>query len=243
MTRYRVAITERSLGSNEYIEPESEAINQIDSRGIMQKWEDGEYDENYAYDFDFDGVLCRDRIVDEQTYEESLVSAEPLYLPKHARLIVTGRHIEHYNLSAQWLERHGVTFDRMVMRDFEITGDFVEQVAYFKAQEYKASDCMVFVESDYNQAERINQLSGKAVLCPGKAMFPPIHLDIRKEVQETLAIKTCKSRSTEGCGCGGMARCARGKGRDSIVYYPDCLACIKAGEADLPGGTDDPIKR
>ncbi|WP_165235373.1 hypothetical protein [Aquisphaera insulae] len=32
------------------------------------------------------------------------------------------------------------------------------------------------------------------------------------------------------CGCGGLARCSLGKGRDGLVNHQDCLACLRAGD-------------
>jgi hypothetical protein len=59
----------------------------------------------------------------------------------------------------------------------------------------------------------------------------------RPSVAESLrmveAMKACPHRTAEtGCGCGGMARCALGKGRgDGLVNHADCFACLQSGSA------------
>jgi hypothetical protein len=55
----------------------------------------------------------------------------------------------------------------------------------------------------------------------------------RPSVAESLSVlermKACPHRTDEtGCGCGGMARCALGKGRDGLVNHADCFACLQA---------------
>jgi hypothetical protein len=47
---------------------------------------------------------------------------------------------------------------------------------------------------------------------------------------DTLAeMKRCPERTPEaGCGCGGLARCALGKGREGLVNHADCFACLQA---------------
>jgi hypothetical protein len=46
-------------------------------------------------------------------------------------------------------------------------------------------------------------------------------LDLLKRMKE------CPYRTDEtGCGCGGMAKCALGKGREGLVNHLDCFTCL-----------------
>jgi hypothetical protein len=68
-------------------------------------------------------------------------------------------------------------------------------------------------------------------------MTPEARQELLITIDQVKAISLCRQRSVDGCGCGGRGRCGLGKGRDGIVYHPDCLACIRSGQADLPPGT------
>lgn len=63
---------------------------------------------------------------------------------------------------------------------------------------------------------------------------PPPIMDepARPPVTESLILlermKGCEHRTTETeCGCGGLARCALGKGREGLVNHADCFACLQ----------------
>jgi len=58
----------------------------------------------------------------------------------------------------------------------------------------------------------------------------------RPVVAESLAtldrMKACPHRTSEtSCGCGGMARCALGKGHDGLVNHADCFGCLQSPAA------------
>lgn len=55
---------------------------------------------------------------------------------------------------------------------------------------------------------------------------------LRPSVAASLSVlermRECDSRTEEtSCGCGGLARCARGKGRDGLVSHTDCFSCLQ----------------
>ena len=123
--------------------------------------------------FDFDGILCRDCTHDENDdgprYRQFLRTATPLFLPRRASipLIVTARHERYRAETVAWLSRHRVTCQNLVMRTFDVDpGQWVEEIADFKAREYIASVCQLFAESEPEQAVRIANRSGRPVLCP-----------------------------------------------------------------------------
>lgn len=46
-------------------------------------------------------------------------------------------------------------------------------------------------------------------------------------VRKLNLMKACDYRLSESdCGCGGLARCLLGKGRDSLVNHFDCFDCL-----------------
>lgn len=129
--------------------------------------------------FDHDGILCRDftpeECRDEASYRAAMATIEPLHLPRRrpVPLVVTARPESCRDLTEAWLDRWGVRVDKLVMWDGEPHPP-AEQIAPWKARHYAASSCAIFAESDPYQAERINALTGKPVLCPQAGrVFPP----------------------------------------------------------------------
>jgi uncharacterized HAD superfamily protein len=129
--------------------------------------------------YDFDGILCVEcpPIDDDrdQRYLRFLESAAPLFLPRRlpVPLIVTGRHERYRPQTVAWLARQRVRVERLVMRDWDGAHDPM-RIAGFKARHYAASACGLFAESELAQAERINHLTGKPVLCPAAGrVYPP----------------------------------------------------------------------
>lgn len=122
--------------------------------------------------FDIDGVLCVDP-TDEQNddgkkYREFLFDAEPLYIPgSKLGTLVTSR-LEKYRFETEtWLKKQGVQYDNLVMLDLP-NADARRRAnnhGKHKAQEFKKSDYVLFVESDLRQAIEINRLTKKPVFC------------------------------------------------------------------------------
>ena len=163
----------------------------------------------------------------------------PLYRPTRSiPVIITGRHKDEEADIRSWLDGHGYKYDRIRMRCFDLEGDADEQIATYKADEFRSSQCSIFVESNVKQAETINRLTGKMVLCPDVAVYPPTTPNVSRMMADLQAIKTCTVRTTEGCGCGGKAKCGLGKGQDGLVHIQDCLACHAEGKSKVPGGHD-----
>lgn len=122
--------------------------------------------------FDMDGVLCCDPEVsandDGPRYMNFLRSAKPLYLPtRRIDAIVTARLEKYRQVTSEWLERHKVQYNRLVMLDLP-TMEARQKLkchAQFKAETYKASKAELFVESSHSQALTIASLARKPVLC------------------------------------------------------------------------------
>jgi len=175
--------------------------------------------------YDFDGVLCRD---EDPT--------QPLYLPRRARvpLIVTGRHESARGETLAWLDRWGVRVDQLVMRDFDEPHHIDRhRIAALKAEHYGRSGCVLFAESDEWQAQRINVLTGRAVLCPAAGrVFPPRvppPADPRpapttRDPALLELVRQCPDRSNTGRPCRCTWRC---RGTGEIVSLETCLSCVR----------------
>lgn len=131
--------------------------------------------------FDFDGIICRDFTESEvetpESYRAAMESIESLFLPRRrpVPLVVTARPESTRGLTMEWLNRWGVTVEKLVMWPGEAPprGPAREEVAEWKAKHYAGSDCILFAESDPYQAEAIAELSRKPVLCPAASrVFP-----------------------------------------------------------------------
>lgn len=130
---------------------------------------------------DMDGVLCLDPTTtdndDGPLYEAFLAQVRPLHLPtQRIGAIVTSRLERYRPLTEQWLERHGLVYDKLVMLDLPdaATRQRLGIHARFKAEYYRNSDATLFIESERQQATDISQISGKPALwLSGRVLFQP----------------------------------------------------------------------
>ena len=130
---------------------------------------------------DFDGILCHDperwQDDDGENYRQFILNAKPLYLPRKAPvpLIVTAR-IERYRAETmEWLTRHRIRVNQLIMHPAHSTRERErDNVAAYKARHFAAwakvhrprPAPLMFVESDPRQAERIFHLTGHMTVCP-----------------------------------------------------------------------------
>lgn len=136
--------------------------------------------------YDMDGVLCRDptpaESADEAAYRRFLVEAEPLLIPTgRIRKIVTSRLEQDRAATEDWLARHGVAYDELVMldlpsraarRQFGVHGEFKSTVYRDDRQ------ALLFVESEPAQATLIAKTSRKVVFdYEGRRMVQPQNAD------------------------------------------------------------------
>lgn len=130
---------------------------------------------------DIDGVLCRDCLVEEDDegdrYARFLETAEPLFLPTaKVGWLVTGRLERHRSATEAWLQRHGVSYDKLVMHP---AGSNAERKASggggrFKGDFYRKVQAGLFIESNAWEADQISRMSGKPVLCmDSRSMVTP----------------------------------------------------------------------
>jgi uncharacterized HAD superfamily protein len=124
---------------------------------------------------DFDGILCEEPQVPDaddgpglERYRQWLINARPgsLLPRKHPiPLIVTGR-LERFRAETEeWLKRHRVKWDKLVMHPADKASER-KNVGEWKGRIFAESRCGFFVESDPRQAPTIAEVSGKPVICP-----------------------------------------------------------------------------
>lgn len=123
---------------------------------------------------DIDGVLCLDPTGkqndgDGPRYQKFLQTATPLILPTYLiHSLVTARLERWRAFTEQWLERHNVRYKNLIMSQCKTAKDrgnhtnhATEKALYYK----KTKETFLFIESSWLQAQTIQQISGKAVLC------------------------------------------------------------------------------
>tara|TARA_Y100001938_G_scaffold68727_1_gene95346 strand:- start:344 stop:1318 length:975 start_codon:yes stop_codon:yes gene_type:complete len=126
---------------------------------------------------DFDGILCPnvpfEILEDEEKHKEWLSNVKPFYhrLPKFkCKGIVTARFERYRDITENWLARHNVKYERLVMMPNEMEEDrlrdHVETSSTYKAKHFVKSDAKFFIESEVPEAIRIRKKSGKLVICP-----------------------------------------------------------------------------
>lgn len=132
---------------------------------------------------DFDGVLCRDcdpwQDDDGPKYDEFIRTAVPLYTPRRSAipLIVTARIEKYRRPTEEWLVRHGIRWNKLVMHPAKTLQERMRtDIAGYKARHFSAWVAQetakrhpgphVFVESDDRQAQRIGKITGMLTICP-----------------------------------------------------------------------------
>lgn len=121
---------------------------------------------------DIDGVLCFDPAHadndDGERYRCFLMSATPLLRPtSHVGTLVTSR-LEKYRPETEaWLKSQGITYDRLVMLDYPDRGTRMRLNTYsaHKAQAYRASGAVLFIESEIRQAVEVATMAKAPVCC------------------------------------------------------------------------------
>lgn len=176
---------------------------------------------------DFDGILVPDMVPPEWTIEaitEMQRNQPPLYLPRRSvvPMICTGRGEDCRESSEYWLRKHGVRWNRLVMRP-ESVGHDHESIATFKAGHYAESECTLFVESSVRQSKIIAKLTGKMVLCPKAGLIiPALAQEPATYSPEIYALaRSCVDR---GCKTGCQYSVCN-KFNKEAHFQTDCLPC------------------
>lgn len=135
---------------------------------IMQHHE--EFMERFL--FDIDGVFCLEP-PDERNEEEYLKyieNATPLFIPRtKIGGIITFRLLKNKEITQRWLEKVGITYDKLMMFNANSWEERMESGVtpeQYKAWNYKKNEqFMLMIESSDYQASRIAEMAGKPVYC------------------------------------------------------------------------------
>jgi orotate phosphoribosyltransferase len=121
---------------------------------------------------DIDGVLCRDPLEEENDdgarYRDFLGTVRPLIVPTlEIGWLITCRLEKYRSLTEQWLKEHKFRYKNLVMMDLPDKASRIAagSHAVFKAEHYRKTKAILFIESSLSQAGEIVRLSGKPVYC------------------------------------------------------------------------------
>jgi len=120
---------------------------------------------------DMDGVLCEDPTMIENiegiNYIKFLENAKPKFLPtKKIKYIISGRLEKYRKETEEWLKKYNIEYENLILLNCDNHKDrFKMDVAKFKADIYKNSNCFLFIESNLEQAVNICKFSNKQVFC------------------------------------------------------------------------------
>jgi len=139
---------------------------------FLAEWQFMGLDDTAQYMVDMDGVLCEDcsgKYADEGAkYLAWMKTVRPLFLPLRGAVhtVCTSRLEKWRGETTAWLRRHNVHYKRLSMWPAPI-GKRHE----YKAEVYAKSDCALFVESSFFEAERIHELTKRPVLSIERMRF------------------------------------------------------------------------
>ncbi len=127
---------------------------------------------------DLDGVFCPggppENSNDGGLYENYILNA-PLKLRPSYKLgaIVTSRLEKWRGQTREWLARHEIQYDELIMLDLPTAERRRQLQLYgrYKADVYAAMGGRLFVESDCGQAHQIAQITGRPVFCTDTGVF------------------------------------------------------------------------
>lgn len=121
---------------------------------------------------DIDGVLCRDPSFDENDdgprYQHFIETVDPLYRPVFdIGWLVTCRLEKYRAETVQWLAKHQIPYKNLVMLDLPSKQERVAKDCHaeFKAKIFRKTGAIFFIESNYQQAIQIAEMSRKPVFC------------------------------------------------------------------------------
>lgn len=124
---------------------------------------------------DMDGVLCRDCTREEdddgEKYKKFLKKADLKFKPLDKKkikigAIVTGRLEKYRPQTEDWLKKHGIRYDRLIMCPAKNKEERrAMNPAKWKGEIYKELPQMFFIESSVKESPTIRDVSGKLVYC------------------------------------------------------------------------------
>ena len=127
---------------------------------------------------DLDGVLCIDPTPeqndDANNYREFIRTAKPKFIPKHKiKAIVTCRLEKYRTETEKWLKAHNIQYEHLYMLDLpdKATRQKLNMYGKYKADIYKQTKAVLFIESSPKEAIEIHSITLKPVYCLGDGYF------------------------------------------------------------------------
>ena len=127
---------------------------------------------------DIDGVLCEDpgisELISKKKYENFIVNASPKFIPtKKVGYIVSSRKEQYRKVTEDWLAKYKIEYDQLIMLSEDKSNRVMGNLEYgeYKASIYSKTNCFLFIESNYEQAVKICELSGRQVFCMENHLF------------------------------------------------------------------------
>ena len=121
---------------------------------------------------DFDGILCPDFTSEEDDdgwrYIQAMQNTKCLVPQKtHIYAIITARLEKYRPWTEQWLKKHGITFENLIMGGWETKTERERScIGSYKAGCAEKLGCELFIESCPRQAVVIKDKASCVVLCP-----------------------------------------------------------------------------
>lgn len=136
--------------------------------------------------FDIDGVLCLDPPVDDDgpIYKNYIATATPLYIPSVPIDTIVSCRLEKYRkITEEWLKTNGVRYSKLILLNMETLEQRQKWGKHgeYKAQVYKKSDDVIFIESSLSQAITISKISQKPVFCTETFEIINNHSQIKRQ--------------------------------------------------------------
>lgn len=119
---------------------------------------------------DMDGVFCRDCEREEdddgENYQKFLETAAPRFKTRFPiGAIVTSRLEKYRAQTERWLKQHGLEYGELIMGPWCSKDERRGKQAAWKAEIFKNSKFLLFIESSEKEAIDIARISGKPVWC------------------------------------------------------------------------------
>jgi uncharacterized HAD superfamily protein/glycosyltransferase involved in cell wall biosynthesis len=155
--------------------------------------------------FDMDGVLCIDPPEEDnddgQRYIDYILNAPVLCIPKkRISCIVTSRLEKYRPQTEEWLRNNNVLYRELIMLDLPTAEERRRLRAHapFKANVFAARNEILFIESNWKQAQQIAKIADKPVICTENDVFlyGADHLKSLKNSGQLFDLETL-SRETE----------------------------------------------
>jgi len=130
--------------------------------------------------FDMDGVICEDCPSDidlnESLYIEWIKNARPYLIPVYKIDYIISNRLEKYRPETEeWLRRHDVKYDKLILWDIESKKDRKDLFAEYKADKLLSLKPSVYFESSYQQAKQIWESTRIPTICIDEMIaFGPI---------------------------------------------------------------------